>query len=298
MHTPSKFLILALTALLTVSCDGLSASQRKQLAAVAKEAISQVATEKESSDKQQRQDAEQKSATDSSDGLPAEGLEIPATNGSSELILHREGYTLSYNTSTRLPNWVAWHLTTDHTKGNAKRGDVEFQEDTDVPSPRANTTDYSRSGYDRGHMCPAGDNKWSLEAMEQSFLMTNICPQAPSLNRGDWNEMEQACRRWAKREGGLYIVCGPILYKQKHKTIGKNKVTVPEAFFKVVLSMGKEPKAIGFIYKNDDGNRPMGDYVNTVDQVERITGIDFFPALPDDIEKQVESHSDLSQWTD
>ena len=154
----------------------------------------------------------------------------------------------------------------------------------------------AKVGYDRGHMCPAGDNKWSSEAMDDSFLFTNVCPQAPSLNRGDWNEMEQACRKWAKQYGDIYIVCGPIFYKKSSKTIGKNKVAVPDAFFKVVLCMNPSPKAIGFIYKNADGNRPKGDYANSVDEVERITGIDFFPSLPDDIEKMVEAKCDVSEW--
>ena len=123
-----------------------------------------------------------------------------------------------------------------------------------------------------------------------------VCPQNGNLNRGDWNEMEQACRRWAKEYGGVYVVCGPILYKGKHKTIGKNKVVVPEAFFKVVLRTGENPKAIGFIYKNAGGNRPKGDYVNTVDEVERITGIDFFPSLPDDVENKVEATADIADW--
>ena len=223
--------------------------------------------------------------------------EIPALRkNSGEIILHRKGYTVSYNPTTKIPNWVAWHLTADHTSGQAKRKGVEFHEDTDVPEPRANTFDYMQSGYDRGHMCPAGDNKWDMEAMEQSFLFSNICPQNHNLNTGDWNGMEQQCRWWAKDFGDIYIVCGPILFNQKHKTIGKNKVVVPEAFFKVVLCMKGTPKAIGFIYRNAEGGRPWGDYVNTVDQVERITGYDFFPALPDSIENKIEAHADLSEW--
>ena len=133
--------------------------------------------------------------------------------------------------------------------------------------------------------------------MHQSFLFSNICPQAPSLNRGDWNEMELACRRWAKRYGSVYVVCGPVFYKKtRRKTIGRNKVAVPDAFFKVLLCMKDTPKAIGFLYKNTDGNRPMGDYVNTVDEVERITGYDFFPSLTDDVEKRVEAECNLDDW--
>lgn len=213
-----------------------------------------------------------------------------------EQILRRTGYTASYNSDRRVPNWVAWHLTPNRLTGDAKRSGLAFHEDEEVPEPRAVHFDYVRSGYDRGHMCPAGDNKWSAVAMDESFLLTNVCPQAPSLNRGDWNEMEQACRKWAKQEGALYIVCGPIFYKNSKKTIGKNRVSVPDAFFKVVLCMTGEPKAIGFIYKNGDGNRPKGDYANSVDEVERITGIDFFPALPDEIEDKVEATCNPDDW--
>ncbi len=216
--------------------------------------------------------------------------------GTPEQILKRTGYVASYNKATLLPNWVAWHLTAERTEGSAKRSGVDFAEDTEVPEPRATDWDYYNSGYDRGHMCPAADNKWSKKAMEESFLFTNMCPQNGNLNRGDWNEMEMACRKWAKKYGDLYIVCGPILYKGKHKTIGKNKVVVPEAFFKVVLRTGDNPQAIGFIYKNTSGNRPKDSYVNTVDEVERITGIDFFPSLPDDVEKNVEATADIANW--
>lgn len=216
--------------------------------------------------------------------------------GTPEQILKRTGYVASYNKTTLLPNWVAWHLTAERTEGSAKRSGVDFAEDTEVPEPRATDWDYYNSGYDRGHMCPAADNKWSKKAMEESFLFTNMCPQNGNLNRGDWNEMEMACRKWAKKYGDLYIVCGPILYKGKHKTIGKNKLVVPEAFFKVVLRTGDNPQAIGFIYKNTSGNRPKDSYVNTVDEVERITGIDFFPSLPDDVEKKVEAECDLGLW--
>lgn len=216
--------------------------------------------------------------------------------GTPEQILKRTGYVASYNKTTLLPNWVAWHLTAERTEGSAKRSGVDFAEDTEVPEPRATDWDYYNSGYDRGHMCPAADNKWSKKAMEESFLFTNMCPQNGNLNRGDWNEMEMACRKWAKKYGDLYIVCGPILYKGKHKTIGKNKVVVPEAFFKVVLRTGDNPQAIGFIYKNTSGNRPKDSYVNTVDEVERITGIDFLPSLPDNVEKNVEATADIANW--
>lgn len=249
-----------------------------------------------------QQNIEQKeSVTTLSDSILSEKsrkrLEIPAPlTNHNEKILERTGYTVSYNSETRLPNWVAWHLTADHVDGSYSRKGLKFHEDEDVPTPRATDADYKGSGYDRGHMCPSGDNKWNEEAQWQSFLLTNACPQNHNLNRGDWNEMEIQCRKWAQEFGEIFIVCGPILFKGEHKTIGNNNVVVPEAFFKVVLCMKGLPKAIGFIYRNSEGNRPKGDYVNTVDEVERITGIDFFPTLADDVEKKVEATANLNDW--
>lgn len=225
-------------------------------------------------------------------------LEIPAPmKFCAEQVLYRRGYTTSYNADNKIPNWVAWHLTVAHCSGPYKRAGIKFHEDSDVPEGKRSVDwDYYNSGFDRGHMCPAGDNKWDAQALQQSFLLTNICPQQRNLNRGDWGESEKACRKWAKEFGDIYIVCGPILYRQKHKTIGNNKVVVPEAFFKVVLCMNGTPKAIGFIYKNQKCNNPLSSYVNSVDQVERITGIDFFPNLPDEIENRVEAKCNINDW--
>lgn len=226
-------------------------------------------------------------------------LEIPAPlTNRSELILHRKGYTTSYNKDLKIPNWVAWELTPEKLVERESRSD-KFLPDPDLPEDEAVTTnDYKGAGLDRGHLCPAGDNRWNWKAMQESFYMTNICPQDHNLNRGDWKELEEACRLWAQREGKIYIVCGPILYNQKHRTIGKqHRITVPEAFFKVVLCMNsKSPKAIGFIYKNASGNHPLDSYVNSVDEVERITGIDFFPSLPNEVEEKVEATYDLRLW--
>lgn len=223
-----------------------------------------------------------------------QNLEIPAYTDT-DIILKRIAYTTSYDKKNKIPKWVAWHLTSEHTSGEQKRLS-NFIVDDEVPAPRAELVDYKGSGYDRGHMCPAGDNKWGFKPMKESFYLTNICPQDHNLNCGDWNELEIACRDWANKYGDIYIVAGPILYKGKHETIGPNSVTVPEAFFKVVLCMKGTPKAIGFVYKNHPCNNPQSSYVNSIDQVERITGLDFFPNLPDEIEEKVEANANLSVW--
>lgn len=231
----------------------------------------------------------------------ADGMELPATpTGSQCQILKREGYTVAYDKATKLPKWVAWHLTADHTDGDFNRDGLKFVDDRDVPEPRATDADYSRSGYDHGHMCPSGDNKWSRKAQVQTFLYTNCCPQVHGLNAGDWNDIEQRCRSWAETFGGVYIVCGPILGDGAYrKTIGRNKVAVPERFFKVVLRLGDDrsaTKTIGFVCDNEPSKNRMADLVRTVDEVEEITGLDFFPQLPDDIEAEVESKASLADW--
>ncbi|MBR2249649.1 MAG: DNA/RNA non-specific endonuclease [Prevotella sp.] len=237
----------------------------------------------------------EESATKSSKTKALKGLEIPAMTGKRGQVLLRKGYTTCYNSEYRLPFWTAWRLTAAHTTGPYKRGGMSFSEDEEVPFPRATNSDYMRSGYDRGHMCPSGDNKWDRKAQQDCFLFTNMCPQSHNLNGGDWNDLEMACRRWAKKYGEVYIVCGPMV-DAKHRTIGRNRVAVPYAFYKVVLRMSPSPRAIGFVYENEDGHRPMSDYVLTVDEVERLTAIDFFPSLPDNIERRVEAQASLSEW--
>lgn len=234
---------------------------------------------------------------DSKPRTTATGLEIPKTmRGSEGIILKRVGYTTSYNTQNRIPNWVAWHLTAAHADGRYQRNNQVFHEDEEV-RPRAYDSDYRGSGFDRGHMCPAGDNKWDKKAQEQSFLFTNICPQRHNLNAGAWNDVELQCRAWAKRYGDLYIVCGPVLYQQTHKTIGRNRVVVPEAFFKVVLrKQNNYYKAIGFLYENKGASRDMSRYVRSVDELEELTGLDFFASLPDNIEDKIEKQADLHDW--
>jgi len=218
-------------------------------------------------------------------------MEQPAKmDGVSELILKRKGYTVSYNKDTKIPNWVAWHLTKSHANGDLDRHENLFHEDYDAPMPRVTDDDYYNSGYDRGHMCPAGDNKWDKKAMNETFLFTNICPQIHDFNTGVWNDLELACRRWARQYGDLYIVCGPLLSKGQHRTIGRRKVVVPERFFKVILCMNGTPKAIGFIYDNNSRNsKKMFSHATTIDAVEKATGIDFFPKLRDEIEDVVEA---------
>lgn len=139
--------------------------------------------------------------------------------------LQRYAYKAWYSPSMRIPLAVAWYLTGNHVSGSYKRRGVAFHPDENVDNP-VTTFDYMQSGYSRGHMCPSGDNKWNQRAQEESFLMTNICPQNSKLNGGDWNDLEMLCRTWAKRYDRVYIVCGPVLRGSQHKTIDGSAVVV------------------------------------------------------------------------
>lgn len=230
---------------------------------------------------------------------PKTNIEVPISKRKdNHIILKRIGYIASYNKTTRTPNWIAWHLTSNHTFGNvANRKDYDFHEDFNVPEPRACKDDWRYNHcYQRGHMCPAGDNKWSKKAMNQCFLLTNICPQNGDLNEKAWKYLEEDCRNWASKYGEIYIVCGPIYNSTKYITLGKNHIAIPDAFFKVILRLGKDPQALGFIYPNKKCPKPTQVYMMSVDKVEKRTGFDFFSNICDDIEKQVESKPDFSKW--
>ena len=220
-------------------------------------------------------------------------LEIPSMpNGKQGQVIQRTGYTLAYDKKTKTPQWVAWELTKEETKGNHERTD-KFLPDPNVEGAKVVTTDYTGSGYDRGHMAPAGDMKWSKKAMEESFYMSNICPQIHHLNTGDWNELEANTRKWARRYGSVYVTCGPI-YNGSRRTqyIGKNRVKVPDAFFKVILIQSpKKTCALGFFFENEAGQRPLNEYLVSIDYLEQTTGIDFFPSLPDELENTLEAET-------
>ena len=215
----------------------------------------------------------------------------------SDRIITHKGYTVSYNYDWKIPNWVAYELTDYEVDGEVPRYD-RFKPDPMVPkNVTATTDDYKYSGWDRGHMAPAADMKWDEQAMKESFYLSNICPQNPNLNGGVWKDLEEQVRDLARQKGRIFVVCGPIV-NDTSLTLGTNKVVVPQAFFKVLLQEEQgEIHAIGFVYENKSGRKPMSTYAMTVDEVEDLTEIDFFPSLPNRVEKEAESAVDFSKWT-
>lgn len=213
-----------------------------------------------------------------------------------EQIIRHKGYTVSYNKDLKLPNWVSYELTRQEVKGTEKRND-RFTTDPLVEGSIATNADYARSGYDKGHMAPAADMKWSSTAMKESFYFSNVCPQHPQLNRRGWKILEEKIRDWAIADSAIIIICGPIIEKHP-KAIGRNKVTVPGQFFKVVLSPFSNPiRAIGFLFNNEQALYPISSYAISVDSIENLTGMDFFAPLPDEIENKIEVDVNYAQWS-
>ena len=224
------------------------------------------------------------------------GLELPAPIDGEEIIKHT-GYTLSYNEEHELPSYAAYELTREEVLGNTARDD-NFREDPYVRTGSATLEDYRGSGYDRGHLAPAADFKWSEKAMDDTFYMSNMAPQDPSFNRGIWADLEAVVRNMAYDEGRIYVVTGPVLTDGPYETIGDSEVSVPKEFYKVILKYeGDESKAIGFLLENKNSKRDLESFAKSVDEIEEVTGIDFFPKLDDAIEEKVEKKEDVSDWT-
>lgn len=224
---------------------------------------------------------------------------LPAMKTSDDIIRH-DGYTLRYREAFEQADWVAYPLLATDVFGEADRDKEQFKPDPLVKTRTALPSDYSRSGYDRGHLAPAGDFKFSQRLTQESFYMSNMSPQKPDFNRGIWKELEEQVRAWAVRDKGLYVVTGPVL-KPGLPTIGrKNKVAVPEQYYKVILyCRNPEIRMIGFLLSNEGSDLSLKNFVVPVDQIEKLTGINFFPKIPDTLERKLERTSSkeaVRQW--
>ncbi|WP_111309288.1 DNA/RNA non-specific endonuclease [Confluentibacter sediminis] len=211
-------------------------------------------------------------------------------------IVHHEAYSLSYSEPHEQAEWVAYELKKEHlSSGNFKR--PYFEIDKAVKTGAADWRNYKNSGYDRGHLCPAGDRNYSQFAHDETFLTSNISPQKHDFNSGVWNRLEQKVRYWASKYDGVFVVTGGVL-KGQMKTIGNEHVAVPNQFYKVLIdnNTGKT-KMIAFLMPHQESDKPLYEFVVSVDSIEALTGIDFFPELEDRIENKLEASSNYKDWS-
>ena len=214
--------------------------------------------------------------------------------GSNQIVQH-EYYTLSYNESAEQADWVAYELKKENIKNNDFKRPY-FIEDKKVASHSADWRNYKNSGYDKGHLCPAGDMDFDLNAYNDTFYTSNISPQNHDFNAGIWNRLEQKVRFWAQRYDGVIVITGGVL-KNTSKTIGHEKVVVPNYFYKIIFE--NEPnkhKMIAFLMPNEKSNKALYQYVVSVDGIKKRTGIHFFPNLEDALETKLEKSNDSKAW--
>ena len=224
---------------------------------------------------------------------------LPKLEDGEEVIVH-PGHMLVYSEKHEQPKWTAHVASPDLIKGNLARID-SFLPDPLVKTGTAVTADYWNSGFDRGHMVPSADMRWNLEALQGTYYYSNISPQVPELNRETWADLEDWGRRYvnfSKRR--VFVATGPVLrdgLPTMQKADRKNEVSIPEYFWKVFADLdGDSPKAIGFVMRNSKLDGPPISYAVTVDSVETLTGLDFFPALDDATEDRIEAMRELKDW--
>ena len=215
-------------------------------------------------------------------------------SGSSGQVIRHRYYTLSYREKYEQAEWVFYRLTASQVRNKHHYSRPFFVRDPLVKTKSAAYYSYKNSGYDKGHLCPAGDRSFNRDAFNETFYTSNISPQSHDFNSGIWNRLEQRIRRWALRYGELYVVTGGVL-KPELKSIGKEKVAVPEYFYKIVFNPGRST-ALTFLIPNSPSDRSLRYYLTNVDSIEKVTGIDFFAHLPDSIQNQFESRSDYKKW--
>ncbi len=228
---------------------------------------------------------------------------VKDANQKTNYLLEKRYYAFSYNDTKGTPNWVSWHLSSEYL-GDAPRKN-KFDPDGDLPRGfhQVTHTDYSGSGFDRGHMCPHGDRTLDEEMSFATFIMTNIVPQTHANNAGAWEALEQYERYLAEvQHKDLFIISGPIGQggvglKGPADTIAKGRVVVPKDLFKVIAVTDRNEKTnppewinantrlIAVLMPNDLSVSPTdwGKYRVSVDAVEKKTGLKFFTAVPSSI---------------
>lgn len=217
------------------------------------------------------------------------------SKSSAEQIVHHHAFSLAYDEDSEQALWVSYILTREQANARRTRRD-RFRADDLVKTGSATLSDYKKSGYDRGHLAPAADMRWSKQSMSESFYLSNMSPQTPSFNQGIWRVLEEQVREWAVRDEKLMIATGPVFY-QVIDTIGENEIWVPSHYYKVVVDVSlPKIKGIAFIMPNEKSNQTIYDFAVSIDSVEQVTGIDFMPNLPELNQMEIESNDDWLEW--
>lgn len=222
---------------------------------------------------------------------------VALPQGTPQQVKEYTGFTVNFNKDNHTANYVCWELLSSETNGSEDRNKYKYWVDYDLEGCLDTDLDYATYSYERGHLCPAADQRWSSSAMYDSMVMSNMCPQLRSLNSGIWGTLESKERDWANRDGAIWIVAGPIYYATDTLYLGKSKERVPSGYFKAFLYYnGKFSRAIGFAFQNGSNPGNLEDYAMSIDDLERELGYDLFPALPDELENEIEATYSFADW--
>lgn len=223
-------------------------------------------------------------------------LEEPVALDTSALVrIYHRAYTVAFQTRWHQPRWVAYQLTRSEVGGGEPRR--KFTPDPAIASMTALDAYYKNSGFDRGHLAPAADMAFDNEAMKQSFYFSNVSPQVPSFNRGIWKQLEERVRAWAARYDSLYIATGPLFLREDTAYV-KGYLPVPTHFYKALLvhCQGRWQAVAFCLPQSATGTESYWLYSLTVDSLQRVSGLDFFSLLPDELEYPAERRVDLQFW--
>ncbi|NOQ75142.1 MAG: DNA/RNA non-specific endonuclease [Crocinitomix sp.] len=217
----------------------------------------------------------------------------PSSTGNQ--IINHNGYSLSYNEQAEQADWVFYKLTQSSISSSIERSN-DYREDPFVSEGSATLEDYQNSGYDRGHLAPAGSMKVDAQSMSHSFFMSNISPQYPAFNRGVWKRLEGKVRYWVESKDSIFVVTGPVL-DSPLDSIGSNNVIVPRAYYKTLLTYkdGKV-KGIGFLLPHEESDKSIYSFATSIDSIEVITGINFYSNLDLPTQTKVEENSSIKAF--
>lgn len=234
----------------------------------------------------------------------------------------REGYVAGIDPMLKIPRWVQYEVSVSELNGIGDRDLSSWASDLTLPDQgRATDDDYTGSGFDRGHMAPAEDMTRSQPVMNESHIFNNAIPQIGSqFNSSKWRSLEGRIRNWLDERPTLTVIAGPVFFVDETNTdfdagaddeeptgtvsysvIGTGHVAVPTGFFKIVadLSNPAEPEVIAFLFPHRDvtgTENPLVEFLESVDEIERLTGLDFLSALPDDLEIEIEKEPATELW--
>ena len=229
-----------------------------------------------------------------SDGARDSLMTVAVPRGMNDTLVRYDAFDVHFNSERGIANCALYELVNNELYGTVER-DNEFMADPGVkgcPLPE----DYADSGFDRGHLVPAGDLKWNGTAMRQSFMLTNVGPMHKALNEGGWAKLEEKVREWTARDSALLVFTGPVV-SDGDTTLASGRVKVPSAYYKVILAPCLRPmRVIAFIYPNGHSGGRLQQYAVSVDEVERRTGLDFFPTLSPEEQQRLESPVNLGAW--